>query len=613
MNKIIQADKAVDGIKDSAINAADGMEKLETSTVSASERISEKITGVSDKMGDMGKKLTKGVTVPLVALGTGAVVAAKKLDDGYSIIRKSTGETGAAFEGLKDSFKEVFKEGPESATEVATALSNLNVATGAVGKELEGFTATALAYARIADADVGETTKNLGRLMNALEVDVSEMPLVMDKLTKSAQMSGINVNDLTNYIIEAGPAFEEMGFDLDRSIALFSKFEKEGANPREVLSSLNIVMNRMAEDGATNAEEAFNSLLAQIQAAPDILAATSIASEAFGSRVGAKVAEDIRDGKFEVDDWVAALQTAEGTVKDTARETMSFSDRLSEFGNSATVAFEPFGISLLDSLESVFNALTPILNVIGGIAEGFAKLNPNVQTGIIAMFGIAAAAGPVMSLSSNVLSLTASIWRVIPAVWSFTAALLANPITWVVVAIVALIGAIYLLWKNWDTVSAWFGEKFDWIKEKAGSLFDWFKGLVAKMSEIGKNIISGLINGIKSKATALFSTVTDIAAGVSGKFKSFFGISSPSKLMMEYGVNIQEGLQHGMEEQPSEIPIPSVTSTNHARSNTINANIDVYVNGGSKEVAQDIKRELKNVFNELANDFFADVSIKVGV
>ncbi len=42
----------------------------------------------------------------------------------------------------------------------------------------------------------------------------------------------------------------------------------------------------------------------------------------------------------------------------------------------------------------------------------------------------------------------------IASVWSFTAALLANPVTWIVIGIMALIAVIILLWKNWDLVTA---------------------------------------------------------------------------------------------------------------------------------------------------------------
>ena len=54
-----------------------------------------------------------------------------------------------------------------------------------------------------------------------------------------------------------------------------------------------------------------------------------------------------------------------------------------------------------------------------------------------------------MSLGSSFLT---SMGAAITAVWSFTTALLANPITWVVIGIVALGGALYLLYKKFAVV-----------------------------------------------------------------------------------------------------------------------------------------------------------------
>ncbi len=67
-------------------------------------------------------------------------------------------------------------------------------------------------------------------------------------------------------------------------------------------------------------------------------------------------------------------------------------------------------------------------------------------------------------------ALTLGLWGSVKAIWAQTVALLANPITWVVVGVMALVGAAILLWKNWDKVTAWF--KGAWV---------WFQGLWAKV------------------------------------------------------------------------------------------------------------------------------------
>lgn len=109
----------------------------------------------------------------------------------------------------------------------------------------------------------------------------------------------------------------------------------------------------------------------------------------------------------------------------------------------------------------------------------------------------------------------------IASVWSFTAALLANPITWVIVGIVALIAVLVLLWNNWDSVSQWISSAWngacqgvqsgiDWIKSGINGIIDWFTGIPDKFAEFGSNIMNSLAGGIKAVAMAPFNAVSSV-------------------------------------------------------------------------------------------------------
>ena len=74
-----------------------------------------------------------------------------------------------------------------------------------------------------------------------------------------------------------------------------------------------------------------------------------------------------------------------------------------------------------------------------------------------------------------------------------------------------------------------------------------------KFKNIGADIINGLWNGIKAKATQLFDFVKSIGKGVANAFKSVLGIASPSKVFMDYGVNITEGAHNGIKKGESKV------------------------------------------------------------
>jgi hypothetical protein len=83
-----------------------------------------------------------------------------------------------------------------------------------------------------------------------------------------------------------------------------------------------------------------------------------------------------------------------------------------------------------------------------------------------------------------------------------------------------------------------------WITGAFNDTLKFLEGLPDKMFNLGWNLIQGLFNGIKS----IGSKIGDFLKGlIPGPLKSFFKIFSPSKLMMDIGMNIGKGLEVGIE------------------------------------------------------------------
>ena len=60
-----------------------------------------------------------------------------------------------------------------------------------------------------------------------------------------------------------------------------------------------------------------------------------------------------------------------------------------------------------------------------------------------------------MIYTGSIFTSTGALWGAVTAAWAWTTALLANPITWIVLGIAALIAGLVLLAMNWDAVTAW--------------------------------------------------------------------------------------------------------------------------------------------------------------
>lgn len=90
-----------------------------------------------------------------------------------------------------------------------------------------------------------------------------------------------------------------------------------------------------------------------------------------------------------------------------------------------------------------------------------------------------------------------------------------------------------------------------------------FEGI--DLFQIGKDIIQGLINGISSMASAAWDAVGNIAGGIADAVTGFFDIHSPSRLMIELGGFITEGLGLGMEKN-TDMAVQSATSVSEKTS-----------------------------------------------
>lgn len=88
-------------------------------------------------------------------------------------------------------------------------------------------------------------------------------------------------------------------------------------------------------------------------------------------------------------------------------------------------------------------------------------------------------------------------------------------------------------------------ETKDKIAEIWENVMSFFRDIDLK--QIGKDVIQGLINGIKSKVTAVGNAVKEVTSAITGKIKSILKIASPSKVMIQMGEWTGEGVEVGLE------------------------------------------------------------------
>ena len=98
------------------------------------------------------------------------------------------------------------------------------------------------------------------------------------------------------------------------------------------------------------------------------------------------------------------------------------------------------------------------------------------------------------------------------------------------------------------------GTLWEKIKEIPGKIKDKLIEGIQNMKDAGKELMNGLWGGLKEKWENLKSKVSDLGNGIVNKFKSVFGIHSPSKVMKEQiGENLGLGVASGIEDTIKEV------------------------------------------------------------
>jgi hypothetical protein len=195
-------------------------------------------------------------------------------------------------------------------------------------------------------------------------------------------------------------------------------------------------------------------------------------------------------------------------------------------------SLEGVSISIGRILVPVLEHLAPMLERTATWWEG---LSNESQRSFVILGGAAAALGPTIGMLGNlglavgttgrtimsIASWSKYLWMMrasllgalVPSlaagtasVWAFTIALLANPVTWVIAGIVALAGAAYLIYKNWEPIKVFFVDLWAKITNAFMSAWEKIKPIAEKAMQLMRYTPLGVaIEGGKYLGEKLFA------------------------------------------------------------------------------------------------------------
>ncbi|KAA9110379.1 phage tail protein [Microbacterium rhizomatis] len=107
-----------------------------------------------------------------------------------------------------------------------------------------------------------------------------------------------------------------------------------------------------------------------------------------------------------------------------------------------------------------------------------------------------------------------AIWAAVVATTAWTVALLANPMTWIIVGIVALVAAVVWLVQNWDSATAWitdvWGGFVGWLGDIVNGIASWWGEVWGGISAFFTSVWDGIVAFARTVWQAYIGWLIDI-------------------------------------------------------------------------------------------------------
>lgn len=404
----------------------------------------------------------------------------------------------------------------EAAAAVSAVASSVVDMASVSDTELEELTSSALTLADVFGMDVAESALAAGQLIKTGLADSGQE--AFDLLTAGAtalpeQMRGELpdiINEYAANFAQLGLSGEQMfgmlaaaadssGWSIDQAADAVRELGIRVMNMEkpEALEALGFDAEDMAARfaaGGDTAQQAVMELWDALVSLEDPLEQQQIGAELFGSMWEDSGAQAI-----------LAMNPAKTALTDVAGATQEVVDTMEQ---TPAQQFDAAFRTLSDTLGQL---LLPILTSVAS----FAKEHPT-------LFKIIAGAVLVAAVAFTVLSV---------ALWAVNAAVLANPITWIIIAIIAgialLIAAIAAIVVYWDEIVEFTASAWEWIKSILVSAWNW----IASTAKSVWNAVASFFKG-------LWDSIVSIASSVWESIKNFFatGMARASSL-------VQSGVQ----------------------------------------------------------------------
>lgn len=464
----------------------------------------EKAEGLGTKLGEAIKTAAKWGMALGAAAGALAIKLGKEVISAFSGYEQLVG-------GIDTLFKESsgkMQEYAENAYKTAGLSANdyMETVTGfsaSLISSLGGNTEKAVEYANMAITDMSDNANKMG-------TDISSIQNAYSGFAKQ------NYTMLDNLKLGYGGTKEEMARLLEDATAI-SGIDYDVSSYADVVDAIHVIQTEMGITGTTALE----------------------AEATIGGSINAM--------KASWGNWLVGLGNSEADMQGL---TSNLVDGFLTVMDNIT----PIISNIVEALPLAFTGMLPVITeILPDMLDVVMDLFQQVLNALIQLLPelIPIAVNAITTIVDTLIN---NLPLLIDAAITLIMALTGGLVDALPELIPAVIAMIILL--TTELIKR-IPEILEFVPELFTNLVQAFKEI--DWASLGSDLMKGIVNGIVDLKDWVVEKVKEVAGNIAQGFKDFFGIASPSKLMAEYGKNMDEGLAEGITANEV-IPLNAITS-----------------------------------------------------
>ena len=449
----------------------------------------------------MGQTLTGGVLMEaadqLSVVGDKIAELGEKAMDAFTETQDATvkasayfGETGAAAEQTAGIIKDVYAEGVgDSMDAVSDAVITVKKNIKDLDEtELTHLTEQAITLDELYGIDMNETLRGVNALMQQYGMTAQE---AMDYIVKGTQNGLDKTNELGDNLSEYSGKFAQAGYSAQEYFQLLQNGLEGGAyNLDKVNDAINEVTTRLADgtiadsmsqinektgeleagtggwgqevedvfrqwqQGGATQKQVIDAIVADIQNTESQQDKLNKAALAFGTMA--------EDGNAKFIESLTSVGNAYDEVSGSAEGMFDSSTTESQKFEASLRLLEQSLVPLGESIMSLANEIIPPLaKGIQAVGEFFGNLPEPVQNFVVIL-------GALITAFTALAPVIAAVVTVVTKLGVATL----GPIIGIIAGVAAAITAIIAVIKNWGSVTEWFGDLWQAVKEKCSAIWN---------------------------------------------------------------------------------------------------------------------------------------------